>query len=397
MNTTNCMIKADKCPICDTNDVKLVTQISYKDILRGGYTQNICKCNMCDFVWVDNPFSEEQLKQWYENDSQYSDDFYFEIPALNSWNVVRWQYQFDFIQAVVNASGNFSVMEIGPATGYNLNQWKQCAKVFAVEPSERSCKALKEQYNIPFYNGVFQDYIKESNDKFELVICAHVLEHIVNPLDFIFSIRKCTKEFLYIEVPTFNFRQADGNRGVFVDEHVNYFTESTLTYLMEQCGFDLVKMNQDTIHDRAWGTPIMSLWKKRELSESGHEAGAIVKESLSVQRYFEIDNAKQKNVEDKFRSIDKNAKVALYNVGSHAAKKLFAEYPFESLNIVKVYDDDKRLFGKKLYNKEIERFDRAHILDNLVETIVICNSFSQEYIVRDLEKMGLKDSVYCLF
>lgn len=346
---------------------------------------------------MNNPFSDEQLKIWYEDDSQYSDDFYFEIPALNSWNAIKWQYQFEFIKEALNISDDFSVMEIGPATGYNLSQWKQCAKVFAVEPSQRSCKALKEKYHISCYNGVFQDYIKKNNDKFELVICAHVLEHIVNPLDFIFSIRKCTKEFLYIEVPTFNLRQADGNRGVFVDEHVNYFTESTLAYLMWKCGFELIKMHQDTIHDRAWGAPIMSLWKKREESELANEMGTTVRGSLSVQRYLEIDNARRKNVEAKFKSIDKNAKVALYNVGNHAAKKLFAEYPFESLNIVKVYDDDQRLIGKKLYDKEIERFNIAHILDNLVEKMVICNSFSQKYIVGDLEEMGLKDNIVCLF
>lgn len=381
-----------KCPICGSENNKVCDEIPYRDIILGKYVQSINKCIACSFVWSEIPQLEER-KTWYKQESQYCDDFYFGVPELSQWNKERWKFQFEFICNNISIDKPFYVMEIGAASGYNLSLWKSCADVLAIEPSKICCKAISEKYNISCFQGTFQDYI-ESNDKmFDLVICAHVLEHIIDPEQFILNIRKCTKKYVYIEIPTFNERQTDGNRGVFVDEHVNYFTKETLSFLMEKCGFGLCKMMQDTIHERAWGEPIMSIWEKKK----NNNLIPLPAKSMTEENYIYEDNLKMADVNYKFNSIDINTRVALYNVGNHAAKKLFARYDFEKLNIVRVYDSEKRLYGRKIFGKKIEPFNAENVRSGEVEKIIICNSFSQQFIVHDLERLGFGDKLICLF
>lgn len=391
-----------KCPVCRGKGMENLKTIKYHESIYGKeteYKQKIVRCEKCGFVFAENPFSMSFLEEWYKDLSQYSEDFYFKYESLGNWTIKRFQIQKDFLKRSMDEGIN-SVLEIGAATGYNLSQFQQEMEVFAIEPSKRSCRMLKEKYGIGHYNGTFDEWYenKTSIRKFDLVICSEMLEHITNPRDFLEKVHTITNKYLNIVVPTFNKRQEDGLLGVFVDEHVNYFTIHTLSVLMNSCGFKLVNWEQDTKNKRNWGSPIMSLWKKKDEPEILEiDADMANNDKKMVDNYFINDEIKFKAIKKKLDGIDEHIKIGLLNVRGHAAKKLFAAYDFQKKNVVKVYDDDSGQYNDIVLGKKVEPFQMGHIENGIVELLIICNSFSQEWIYEDYCKLGIADKVICLF
>ncbi len=68
------------------------------------------------------------------------------------------------------------ILEYGGALGYNLLQLKEYADVALLEPSGLG-RTIAEKHGIPSYASA----IELSNTVFDIVLCRHVLEHIVHP------------------------------------------------------------------------------------------------------------------------------------------------------------------------------------------------------------------------
>lgn len=392
----------ENCPVCLGGGIENLKTIKYRESIYGEeteYSQKIVRCKKCGFVFVKNPFSASFLEEWYKDLSQYSEDFYFKYESLGNWTKKRFQIQKDFIDRNMDEKVN-NVVEIGAATGYNLSLFQQDMELFAIEPSKRSCKILKDKYGIGYYNGTFDEWYgdKANIRMFDLVICSGMLEHITNPRDFIKKVHTITNKYLNIVVPTFNKRQEDGLLGVFVDEHINYFTIHTLSVLMNSCGFELVNWEQDLENKRNWGSPIMSLWKKANQPELADiDEDVVNNDNKMVDSYFINDEIKFESIKKKLDCIDQHTKIGLLNARGHAAKKLFAAYDFEKKNIVKVYDDDNARYGDMVLGHKVEPFHMEHIENGVVDILIICNSFSQEWIYEDYCKLGIADKVICLF
>ena len=80
---------------------------------------------------------------------------------------------------------------------------------------------------------------KNIKGKVDFIICRHVLEHIPNPSEFVFSLAKCLAKngVMYFETPDFEWIT---NKKAFFDffyEHCNYFSRKPLTYLFGRFGF----------------------------------------------------------------------------------------------------------------------------------------------------------------
>lgn len=103
----------------------------------------------------------------------------------------------------------------------------------------------------------------DENDNFDLIILSHVLEHIVDPAEFIKQVISFLNNdgLLYIEVPSVN-RVVNGGYdfdllNYFQNEHTIHFTTNTLEMMCKLVG--LTPVFQTNF--------IESCWKKSELIE----------------------------------------------------------------------------------------------------------------------------------
>jgi hypothetical protein len=231
------------------------------------YTQKINICPKCGFIYTANPFTNEQLSHRYKKMSKYEFDSNKTAVEEKSDYMRRCKRQYGFIK---NKDIQYaSILEVGAASGYNLSFYKKDnITVYGIEPSVKNVELCKQNYDIDLFPGMFQEYReKHSGRKYDLVFLSHVLEHIVNPHQFILELAEINDRYMFIEVPALDYKFKDEPFGMFTDEHVNYFTFEGLNNLMKSLHYSILDANIifDTDADVPSGCPcLVTLWEKKD-------------------------------------------------------------------------------------------------------------------------------------
>ncbi|GHU60121.1 hypothetical protein FACS189444_6690 [Spirochaetia bacterium] len=255
------------CCICG-KETERVYELPFLDVygMDHEYVQKINICPSCGFIFTANPFSDEQLSNRYKNMSKYDFDKKTLITKEKADYLKRSKRQHDFINNTIEQYT--SVFEVGAASGYSLSLYqKDGIDVYGVEPSGINVKSCKHNYGIDLFQGMFQDYMKmNDNRKYDLIFLSHVLEHIVNPYQFISELSDINSCYMFIEVPTLDYKFIDEPFGMFTDEHVNYFTFESLNNLMHALHYKNIDANIvfNLNDDVPSGCPCVStLWQKQ--------------------------------------------------------------------------------------------------------------------------------------
>lgn len=145
------------------------------------------------------------------------------------------------------------VLEIGCGSGYLLWEFLQrgANQVVGVEPS-----------SVPLYSGlaslpstqvkIVRDFFRADGilaefQPFDLVYSLAVVEHVKNLREHIRDVHRILTvggTFLCV-APNCNVSLRIGDVGMFMHEHLNYFTTHSLARLVEQNGFQVVEVKQD--------------------------------------------------------------------------------------------------------------------------------------------------------
>ena len=98
-----------------------------------------------------------------------------------------------------------------------------------------------ESESLRFVRAPYSD--QYSSVRGDLVVCRHVLEHVVDPRAFAATLREAMTEdgALYVEVPSAEYMLLRGAVWDVVYEHVSYFTAPALRRLLEDVGLEVVR------------------------------------------------------------------------------------------------------------------------------------------------------------
>lgn len=217
------------CPVCK-NDTAIYTHGK----LRYNFPADIFTCNNCSQVFI-NPFpQEDDIKKYYT--SEYRTD-YGGLDLNKRFNNDIPEAQRRLNNILSKKQKITSLLEIGSGSGAFINlAKKEFESVTAIEPDMNSLNYIKSK-EINSYQSI--DHIP-NNQKYDLIVLFHVLEHLVTPVQFLNQLTNHleSKGEIIIEVPNITdalittYNIPEFKDFYFCSPHLFYFSEVTLSKLI---------------------------------------------------------------------------------------------------------------------------------------------------------------------
>lgn len=231
------------CPICKNEQCEFIIERKNVPIVQNVICEKledsiaitkddmeIYYCDICTHVFNSNAKNYEQYNLKYDNSQINSVYFKKYINLVSS-----------YINDNIELSGK-TILEIGCGQGdfINLISKDTDCSYIGFDPS------LKELINLEkmkLYNKFFDEkYAGILEQKIDLVILRHIMEHIIEPNDIIKNVYKVLKNDgkVYIEVPSCEYILKNYSLFDILYEHCNYFNIESLKYIMYNYGMEVV-------------------------------------------------------------------------------------------------------------------------------------------------------------
>ena len=325
---------------------------------------------------------------------EYDSDKY--ILENNHAYIKQCYRQKNFIDENIFSQNYSSILEIGASSGFNLSIYNGKMK-YGIEPSAINCQLARKNYNINMFNGMWSEYIKINHEKFDIIFLSMTLEHIVNPYKFILECKNFLNadKYIFIEVPTLDYKFLDEPFGMFCEEHVNIFTLQSLTNLMTSAGFSLINcemiFNLESKLPAAYPS-IMTLW---QLDNNTRFKRELINSEAILDKYISKNENLLSEINASILNIPNYDKLALYGAG-HYVSMLLANTCLINKNIVCVYDADSRKEGFYIAGHEIRPFTLEDSERKKLDGIIITSYTAQNEIYKFLLESGFKGKIYTL-
>lgn len=253
MNNIN--LNKKLCPLCEAK----AKENNIVDIVENIWenNKNVYECSNCKLYFIDEP-SQSEIEFLYNSDfyARNNNIIYKFIDAKMKY--ARALNRFNYIKKFIKKTDNLNVLEIGASDGLLLSIFKkENFNVFGYELNENARKDALKKYDIKMKD----DFLKDKNideNKYNIVIMSHILEHFTNPKYILNSVHNFigggVNNILFIEVPyTPNYKivSKDEMKIFFETEHTVHFNEKNISLLMKECNFKILDIcyNEYNIND----------------------------------------------------------------------------------------------------------------------------------------------------
>jgi len=382
-----CKIQKRECPICGNDEVRVMFTQTFANIegisFLNGY--DVVSCKQCHFVYASNIPGQAAFDEYYINANKYEHE-------IEQPDTISGKYE-HIVQEIIRFEHDktAAIIDIGCARSEILRSLQNLgfSNLTGIDPSLKNVEYLKSKG----INGIHAA-IKtiDTSKQYKIVLFLAVLEHIQNlhqTLDTLYNIT-AINGIVIISVPDMTI-PASGEFPYqeFSREHINYFTEISLSNLMIKHGFHL-----HTVFSRKENGELLGFFRKESKSVQKDTNG-----ELKIQNY--IDQSKQ--YEDAiYANLQQysNTPVIVWGLGTFTQRLLVKNV---LKNIIAMVDSNPQYAGKKYndidiippselknYNEPILLAVSHRYLDIIIHTIKdemklkndiikACASYSFEY------------------
>ena len=242
----------------------------------------------CLRQYVSSNLNESLLEVYKQNEN---------VGYLREDNTLAQKYHDDFLDFILKNIVDISsknILEIGCGGCSILNVLKKKnANVTGLDPSPFA-KECALNFNIKIIDKFFKKELIDQN--YDLTFFSDVLEHLVNPLEFLKDIASVLEpeSKIIVSVPDASNEQNHGDISMFMHQHITYFTDESLKIIFYKSGLKLLKVIKS-----GYGGSLYALAEVPHKSE----INKIKKEELinieSMTKYFN----KVDSVINKFKNI----------------------------------------------------------------------------------------------
>jgi SAM-dependent methyltransferase len=375
------------CPGCGGHGRRLVYRQHFLDgPLGDGYDVVVCK--QCGAGFADGIPSQAEMDRYYAQQSKYSYDYADGIES--PWDIKRFEATAEQIIPHLKSS-NVRILDIGCATGGLLSVFKRrgFGNVMGVDPSP-ACAAAADRVHRVRVRSAALAQLSGWDERFDLILMLGVLEHVREVQEAVRIASRLLSQggLIYCAVPDVEGLATWPNAPYqqFSIEHVNFFSISSLTRLMAECGMAetkswiwTVKWREDTVEQIVSGlyecrsAPVDKLFDER--------TGPALERYLACSR---DGDRKILTVIDRLRSS--NEPILVWGAGT-LARRLLATTRFAEANIAAFVDSNPHLHGQMLADRAILE---PRQVTGRHETVLICSvSFTKEIAGAIRERYGL--------
>jgi len=230
------MIRVTACMLCGCSESTPV-----QSGVRHDPTLEVRQCRDCGLVFVSPRPTTDELERYYQR--LYRDD-YREPPVEERHRLDREE-----AKARVHRLGPLlgprpRVLEVGSGSGAFLDAIRpHTDQVVGVEPDESSRAYISNRLGLRVRTDVSE--VMYEGDTFDLIVLFHVVEHLLQPVEFLHGLRALlrTQGTLIIEVPNVEdvlvsvYAVPAYLRFYYQKAHLYYFSKATLARTLTKAGF----------------------------------------------------------------------------------------------------------------------------------------------------------------
>mgnify|MGYP001203079174 FL=1 len=239
-------IVENKCHSCEylfespkyQSELKLVTSDCKKSKLK----LDIFQCPQCGLVQkkIDEFFLEESKRIYDEYEVYHQADGKDQKIYLSNNDGDRSQLIYQSLENNI-FSDEGDLLEIGCGNGKFLQNFQKSNSywnLWGSELNDSNEELINGLPNTTFYSGDLEDLDK----KFDFIVMIHVLEHIINPRDFINNLKSKLKEKgkIFIQVPNLEASFFD----ILIADHCSHFTFDSIKIMFEEEGFEIISSEE---------------------------------------------------------------------------------------------------------------------------------------------------------
>lgn len=152
---------------------------------------------------------------------------------------------FNKIQATLKIKKSGKALDIGCGNGAFLKALGKKLSFWDLYGTEYNRKYKKNVEKLPQVRKIFIGNLDQIKQRFNLISLIHVLEHIVNPRNFLNKVRKilCNDGILFVQIPFYKKNPFE----LLTVDHASHFCHDSLKDLLNQSGFKVIKITSNWV------------------------------------------------------------------------------------------------------------------------------------------------------
>ena len=368
-----------KCPISGSEKINLVftQKLNVPEDYFFSSKYKLVQYQKTGLVYADALIKDNILENHYSKDSKYDPNFIKSLIKYPKNDIDRYDSLYEYCKKYINEDSK--IIDVGFGNGGLFRSFLSSGvtekQLYGIDPSPISQTIAKSAYNINSLLGGIDD-LKKYNEKFDMIILSHVVEHLVNPRDQMNSLLESLSPDgkIYIEVPNASkFHEYVDLHGPYQEintEHINHWTEQSLKNLAHFSGFKCLESCERVIQNEAGDYPVLhQVWEK------GQQSFKFDSEILERMKSY----LKKSDVlfNEQIAIIKKNAPVYLYGVGE-LSYKILAK--IDNKHIKGLIDKSPKKIGKEINNLKVSS---PQILKKFKNEKIFISSFVSKQLIKD--------------
>lgn len=202
---------------------------------------------------------EEELNKFSKTNQEWW-DLNGEFKTLHEINPIRIDYiksiilkHFELPNSFTKPLKNIKLLDIGSGGGLVCKpMYEFGADVTGIDANEHNTRAARayakeRKLNIKYVNNTVENYILENNEKYDVILCLEVIEHVANPKEFVQNISKLLKPDGVLILSTINRTLKSFTQAIIIAEYIlGWVPKNTHKYSKFIKPSELVSMLKNT-------------------------------------------------------------------------------------------------------------------------------------------------------